>query len=362
MSGAAGDEAVAGEQASGGPPAHWLEKVRRGAPHLRRPTGRPGGEIRPVLAGKPTRSASPSPTGSPALPAKIAQPASGERPLLAPPPAATDGGALAWPPIRAGQTVKRALAPRLLPPPQAHAERTQAKRVPPSRPAGSVRSAEAESALATAPASVKPASDFVRKTGVESRPRLSAPRTKPVVEVPPVAPVAAPLSVAEKPDDAHPPVPGPASPAPEKARARAVGRELSTLSESPVRPPNQPRAEAEGRPPIVRRRLVLEAETPLAPRQTPAPTTQRSDFPERRTSREAPTQEKRQELARLAPPPRLAETPTPPRDSSDRWPALPPAPAPDPGDDALSAWHEQERRRYLAEEQEGIYGSRRIPH
>ncbi len=51
-----------------------------------------------------------------------------------------------------------------------------------------------------------------------------------------------------------------------------------------------------------------------------------------------------------------------PTERRDRWPALPPTAEPDPVEEARAIWREQERRRYLAEEQEGIYGPRRVSH
>jgi hypothetical protein len=50
------------------------------------------------------------------------------------------------------------------------------------------------------------------------------------------------------------------------------------------------------------------------------------------------------------------------REMRDRWPALPPRRALDAVEEALASWREAERRRYVATEQEGIYGSRRISH
>ena len=46
----------------------------------------------------------------------------------------------------------------------------------------------------------------------------------------------------------------------------------------------------------------------------------------------------------------------------DRWPALPFMQEPDPVEGTVAFWREQERRRRLAEEQAGTYGSRWVPH
>ncbi len=51
-----------------------------------------------------------------------------------------------------------------------------------------------------------------------------------------------------------------------------------------------------------------------------------------------------------------------PRECKDRWPTLPAASGPDAMEEALAFWREQDRRRYLTEEQEGTYGPRRVSH
>jgi hypothetical protein len=70
------------------------------------------------------------------------------------------------------------------------------------------------------------------------------------------------------------------------------------------------------------------------------------------------------QLAPQAPAPEPAAIRHPPLTSERRdcWPALPPTPEPDPVEEVLAFWREQKRRRYLTEEQEGIYGPRRVSH
>ncbi len=46
----------------------------------------------------------------------------------------------------------------------------------------------------------------------------------------------------------------------------------------------------------------------------------------------------------------------------DRWPTLSSSPELDQTEELMALWSDLERRRYLAEEQEGIYGSRRVSH
>ncbi len=46
----------------------------------------------------------------------------------------------------------------------------------------------------------------------------------------------------------------------------------------------------------------------------------------------------------------------------DRWPALPHKPTPDPLEALPAFWREQERRRFVNQEQEGTYGPRRFSH
>lgn len=329
-----GSEVLAGEAPSGAP-AHWVEKVRHGAPHLLRPRGQPAvgpGAIRTPQVAQTRERPVPKP--------QIAE--SGPSTARAEKPREARAG---------GGAETDALTPE----------------TPRKEPRGEVRPPRLLPA-----SSVEADMDFGKTRALAHLERRSVPE------------VAAPTLLRPAP---QPPGPlrhdRPPTPARElETRVTPVQHNPLTAKASPPAPRAPIAAAAEPQRPFRRKRAQATIPT-LSPTQVSvAPEFQISEptgansatatgsepepilaaAPQSSTPRRLLKQNEAPEQIAVnwTPLARPFDQPRPSLEPKDRWPMLPRAPQTDAVDDALAVWREHERRRYLLEEQEGTYGPRRI--
>jgi hypothetical protein len=314
------DGIAAAAPAAGGPPAHWLEHIRRRRPEL--VAGLTGAaplfEARTagVRTAEPRPPAAPGPAGAPAAetrPREARSPRPGppetrwgktpfrRRVAAAPAPAARRSPSLAASRPAAGARTS-------LPGPELQPSPTAAETSPDADPGA-------------APAEVPPR----RRRGPRFAGRLLAERS-PAAQVP-----AAPSPAAPSPAAPSPAAPSPAAP-------------------SPAAPSPSPRPPAERLPaaaPAVGDHGGLTASFAADPRRAAMP---EGRWPQRPAARAAAPRPPAA-AERLEPPPRDAAPPSWPAPAGELWPSLPkspPAPAVEPAAPARA-----ERARRLRREQEG---------
>ncbi len=335
---------------SSGPPADWLEKVRRGAPHLLRPQHAQATEWPADVAAGPQPDLPPASPVVRAAAEELNVTAVRKRKASVARPPQTSEENVHRPPtfqrkapvVSAKPPAERRPAPHLLPPSSAIAQNPLPENAAPSR----------EGRTECVPA--KKTGEFDQpapRRRVSERPsQRGEPRTEAVVLRPPTS---------STPDQSIPPVHIPAS-GQEGERPREVSRRIPAPEFIARRFAPSRMGEPKSKVQPERGTAPDPVQFPVRPNPLPeSPLIFREAF---RAVDPARVPFPEVSSVKPFPEPGASESRLAGRELRDRWPALPPRPALDAVEEVLASWREAERRRYVATEQEGIYGSRRISH